>query len=317
MEGVINNLQDEDVFDRILIVNNYNQLTTGFKRVFVRSKELIVACFNREKIRRFVKGSAYDYYFTFGSNVESYFALKEISKIKKPVLAYYEEGVGSYVNKITYSLKFYHTFLLRATLTPIPDLPDEYWVYSPGLLKVDIPDGVEIKTIPYFPESLKETVNRVWGYSVQSKTDYDIILFDQPYRDDTRQIEVFKSLNSDRTVVKLHPRTPDRNKYNGVRTFPQQDCLWELSCLNNPGMGNFVLVSEFSTACFTPKCMFGMEPTVIFLLGMCETYSDESLTLYSSLIWALKHSYRDPERVHIVASVQEIKDILDKHQSIS
>ena len=89
--------------------------------------------------------------------------------------------------------------------------------------------------------------------------------------------------------------------------------IWEIECMN----GNFEekrLVSLFSTACMTPKMMFGDEPEVIFLEQLLPGEFDDKM--FKELIKRFQSIYSDCNKVKVPQSTEELK-IIAKGKTIN
>ncbi|MCR4861349.1 MAG: alpha-2,8-polysialyltransferase family protein [Ruminococcus sp.] len=113
-------------------------------------------------------------------------------------------------------------------------------------------------------------------------------------------------------VVKLHPASRNINDYSEQVNMVSSRLPFELIMEELP-MNNKVLVSIFSTACFSPKFIMDEEPYIIFTykaLGFDKVgwFNDE----YTRLIRELKDTYSDPKRVLVPKTYDDVIIFLDK-----
>ena len=79
--------------------------------------------------------------------------------------------------------------------------------------------------------------------------------------------------------------------------------------MNCCDLSHHVFVSEYSTACFTPKCLLGEEPIVIFTAGIYEA-KEVSYSTLQTIISKFRESYNDKSRVLLPRSYEELKEMI-------
>ncbi len=305
---IINRIKEKKIFSRVLIVENYYPKAKGINRFYYRTKELVVAVKNKQKITRFVKNFEYDEFLSYGSNMEAYIALSEINKKGKVSFIVYEEGIGTYVNKIAYALKPWHTITLKLIGISIPVLPDELLVYVPELLVTAIPESIKINRIPKI--KCKELINELWNYNPSNQfRKYSTICFEQPVNNNNLQADLFKFFDKSSSVVKMHPRSRFQDLYKDMNIIEKSGVIWEVECMNE-SFANKRLVSLFSTACMTPKMMFGDEPDLIFLERLQPGEFNDKM--FMELIKRFKSIYIDSSKVKVPLSIDELKNYVMK-----
>jgi len=299
---VLERLEEREVFNRVLVLENYYPNAKGINKIYYRLKELITAKKNKCKISQFVKDFKYDEFFSYGSNMEAYITYSEISRENDVSFVVYEEGIGTYWHKLSNVLRPWHTATLKILGVSIPDLPNRLMVYVPELLVIDIPESVEVVNIPKL--KCKDLINELWNYKPTNKFGpYNTICFEQPVKNSAFQAELFRHFDRKTTVVKMHPRSPYSELYSDMNIMEKSGTIWEIECMN----GDFSeksLVSFFSTACLTPKMMFDCEPEVIFLEQLLHgEFNDD---MFVSLVEKFRSIYSDSRRVRVPHSIDDL-----------
>ena len=87
--------------------------------------------------------------------------------------------------------------------------------------------------------------------------------------------------------------------------------LWELECINQIDDRN-ILISAFSTTQFMPKILKDVEPTVLFTYRLLlSDLDDPFLKDFANLIDDFRGLYRNPEKIYVPATFEELETILD------
>lgn len=111
-------------------------------------------------------------------------------------------------------------------------------------------------------------------------------------------------------VARQHPAEPKRD-FGSVLTDQSTD-LWELVCADQIS-DDHILVSLCSTACFSPKFMYNKEPYLIFTYRYVDFPLEErGRREIEDLVQKLKHIYRNPEKIFVPNSHEELINILDQ-----
>ncbi len=233
-----------------------------------------------------------------------------------------EDGIGSYVTDM---------FCIRFN----PDIPKwcnrldiDINTLKPSTLILSgntIPVDCKYKTELLRPIrgnfELIDRLNSIFEYKHYEKYNkFRFIYLTQPYTSDYKSLssdlehldhtekQILEALkkNINNCIIRPHPRDIDRVK-NTFNEFPLDSDynVWELLCLNDI-TENHVLIGSLTTAQFTPKWWYDMEPYIIFtydlLIGGCSFYNENCIK--NAL--KLKASYRNPEKVFLVKNISEL-----------
>lgn len=117
---------------------------------------------------------------------------------------------------------------------------------------------------------------------------------------------------NDNLIIRPHPRDKERMKslLNAYEVDMNQN-VWELICANEL-TDNHILIGACSTAQFTPKWWFDIEPWVIITYSLQISDYDFYNNNYLENARRLKSSYRNPEKIILVDTIDELKSALEE-----
>lgn len=84
--------------------------------------------------------------------------------------------------------------------------------------------------------------------------------------------------------------------------------IWEIEC-GEQIQDHHILISYISSCMWTPKILYGKEPTLVFMYPLLSLEKEKMLSM-DSYVKKLKSIYSDPERIHIVSSTEELEKVL-------
>lgn len=128
------------------------------------------------------------------------------------------------------------------------------------------------------------------------------------------QIELVNLLRTilpkDVFIVKMHPSSKEI-RYKDVDVFMDKVPFEILMALCD--IENTVLISVFSTACFTPKLVYNIEPTVILLYSLAglEEY-DFFDNRYLNIINKVRRNYKDSGKICVPSKIDQLESILNR-----
>ncbi|MBR3340848.1 MAG: hypothetical protein IKG30_04425 [Clostridiales bacterium] len=312
-------IRDLDLFSKVTLVDisrfesyrqSKNRLRYGFGYFF--------NYFRVNKIVKSIAGDA-DYkkiYISNHHNIGKYlciFFLKRGADI-----VFYDDGVGSYDNP-----RVYKAFGLEKTVRTIlfgkktVGLSDKRILYCPDLYKKVFGDSDDVASIPNWAndQHLLDLINTICGYDDKAKIGREYVLLDTiPSEDfDSKGQEIYEKLldicvNSfgKDLVIKKHPRDNREPKYS-CEYYKYSDIPFEVICANSD-VENKVLICNKSTAAFTPKLVFDLEPTVILLHKITGGVPDDLKT--DRFEFDIREMYRMKERFIVPDTMDELVEIL-------
>lgn len=119
-------------------------------------------------------------------------------------------------------------------------------------------------------ERIKNTM-RADTFKLDILADKDLIFFDSAFHDasklQTQDLYLRKIIetaeNTNKICLKLHPSS-DKTQYVEHKLSIIDNIPFEIVALNN-SLNNKILISIFSSACFTPTLLFGETPIIVIL----------------------------------------------------
>lgn len=143
-----------------------------------------------------------------------------------------------------------------------------------------------------------------------------LILFDQNLESNEIREAQFRIaeiccdvVGKDNVLIKLHPASRRINYPMDCRIYKDR-VPFEI-IMDSFDMNNKILLSIFSTACFSPKQIMNQEPYVIFIYKILKNcfQIDEK---YLRTIDDLKKEYSDKNKIFVPCSIDELKKVLSQ-----
>ncbi len=231
---------------------------------------------------------------------------------------YYDDGEGSYDNPRVYEAFGIEKIVRRILYgKQAVGLSKKRILYCPELFKERFGDSYTVYAIPNWANdtNLLKTVSHVCGYTDLARIDHRFVLLDTiPSEDfDQRGQEVYEELVktcvntlSNDLMIKKHPRDHRKQEYQ-CDVYRYSEIPFEVICANSD-IENKVLISSGSTAVFTPKLLFDLEPTIILLnriVGETVVRVDRD-----SIVSFLKNKYQDKAKIIVPESIDELLDVI-------
>ncbi len=284
----------------------------------IRFLNKIYICSNLKKIYKSLpnKDSIYETiyigYADFPSQCIYYYFEKNNCK-----LHLYEDGTYTYeclavtptlLRKVSCRLLFGSYILDRCS---------KVWIRKREQLNLGKYTEIEIGTIE-IEDTVKSRLLSVFrgegiDISVFSKP---VIFFDQNIEINLvkgKQIEIVEAIEreigNDKLVVKMHPASRNTDYPDNILKFYDK-IPFEL-IMDSYSMDRKILISIFSTACFSPKLLMDEEPYIILTYKIMKN-SFSINTQYLELIEKIKGSYTNPEKIMIPDSIEELIKSISK-----
>ena len=273
--------------------------------------------FGKGQITRFFKNCIYDIVFYSNQDPVNEIIISELyRRNKKLIINHYEDGWVDYVFKDKY---FYSKRAQK--LNQFWKSPEDFftrknsYMYKPEMSEA-YKDNHSIVNINIYPEKALTYINEVFGYTKESSIYGNVLYFDTleenrlgiSMEDHLKILEFCCSvIPKEDIVVKKHPRNfSEEYKLKGYSIYDFQSVPFEVICANQ-NFQNSLLISSFSTACFSPKILFGQEPYVILTYKLTghEYEMDENTQCYLKRIC---ENYSNPEKILVPENYQELKE---------
>lgn len=237
------------------------------------------------------------------------------------IINFYDDGIGSYCNKMIFSpscierlyqrlfvnVKFYTKHL-------------NLYVYCPEMVSKKIASSFS-KVLKIYSlstiENIKEIFVNVFGVECEFISQEKLIILDswkkaELYQAGIEKMErIYSRLVNDyhgNVIVKTHPKDSD-NKYR-YETINASGIPFEYFCCMTD-LSNRIIVTNLSSAAFSPKLLFNQEPTIIFLYNIFYKDLIENDLHFIEISEYLKKAY-SKEKVFIPKTIDEAVDIIKK-----
>ena len=214
-------------------------------------------------------------FYTFPNMLIEFSCYYFITKNKNIKFYMFEDGFSSYSDDLLAISNAKSLFLKAMGRKQFLDVNHELFLYAPELFcKSREKKAYIVKQLPLLrgaDSHLCRIYNRLFNLEATSCIAESVLFFEQPYEDEAVNQRIRKTLDliidkvdEMNLCIKLHPR--GRNElYQGLKLYPFSSVPMEVLYQNMPDLGNKVLISSVSTACITPKLVFGEEPRLLLL----------------------------------------------------
>lgn len=308
-EQLYMNICDKDIFNNVYLINVG---ITNYAKKAVYYLNRIYKLFMGKKL---LVGEIDDYeaVWIVGTEVFSkiifYNLYKENKKIK---LYFYEEGIGTYINILTESHdKWRHRVLKYLYGFDLFSVCEKCYVYQKTLVH-NMWDNIEICTIPKIDKEQKTLLFDVFKieeddrYSNMIKQQIFFTSNDVRYCNEQKEIiEEISKINKN-VLLKIHPNQTE--EYDDCNLIKISGNGIEFINLFHD-LSQSTLISYLSTACLTPKMIFGEEPRLIMLYKLLPDYKKYQ-PLFHELLLEIQALYKDKDRIIVPHSYEEFIDLM-------
>lgn len=272
-EEVAKQLNLSNIFKNVIIIDNESYHNSSRFRIFV---DFIYA---KRIYDKYIPNSiCYDDYYSTSNNRRVLLLLYVLTKRNHSVrYIYYEDGLGTYVKGLPIITKSFPNYIKMLELAMrkkiLSPSHSEILCTYPELVEPPVKvSTIPIKKMPVLDFHLhKDFLWRVFSCNVSSFVHERIIFFDEfrGYKDNERKldyiddiIEIAMGKYPHDMIYKSHPRSFYRTRIP-VKDYENQSVPIEIVYTTMANLEQRVLIGNLSTALFTPKILFNVEPYVI------------------------------------------------------
>ena len=227
----------------------------------------------------------------------------------------YDDGLGSYDGDFLIRSsggKLNRAFCMLFHVGSYVCKPEKLLINNVSICHSTSVKKEDIYPLPSFDKGFVDFCNRIFDRS--DADNKKIVWLSQPMdcsigAVETRDIvrDVLMDYKNDITV-RMHPRDLDKEYYQVFSIDDGKD-LWELSILNrNPD--ELVLLGSYSSAQITPKILFDLEPTLVFLFLLNSQTSIEDKKVLMEKVNEIKSIYKHTDRVFVPKDMNELSGFL-------
>lgn len=306
--GIFHNVYDIEPY------KTYSPLVQKFVtlyRMFLPQNTIQASC--KQKLRLYRKG-----YKTLCISFPTPFTLGLHMAFPNAQVYHIEDGLGSYSGNLNADYasglfrlidRFFYSGKLELH-------PTACYLSAPAFSKSTM-EG-EVRQLPHLtPGSDLETMQQIFSYRANRLYRDRAVYLTQPLEErstyrpeqEKRLFALVREKLSDRALVRIHPRQAEAD-FAGMEKDTYCN-LWELECIDQIDDRN-ILISAFSTTQFMPKILKDAEPTVLFTYRLLlSDLDDPFLKDFANLIDDFRGLYRNPEKIYVPATFEELETILD------
>lgn len=229
-----------------------------------------------------------------------------------------EDGVGTYFGSIRLKpdSRLYRRFYRQ--LNHGRDFFDYERIYLNDVSLYSGHDSDRVKEIPQYDEGFLKQISTAFAdfadisdlkgrniyYFAQFLNNRDINIFIDSLLEMLEEYEK-------QIVYVPHPRHKDEKTYPFAYAKDKQ--IWEIRQPMIDDLDRKLLISIHSTACFTPKILFGREPYILLFYDLCDDEVTTRNEAFDRFVSLFRKTYHDPDRIMIPSSVEEFRDCLNSY----
>ncbi|MCI8382989.1 MAG: hypothetical protein HFI07_14600 [Lachnospiraceae bacterium] len=316
--NVAERLKTTKVFKNVYLVENvlleYPITVKKCIKIVVQGKKLV----KELKTRRY----DYGYYNNSGWLINSIFYTGFIKGNGKCKQRFIEHGFNSMINDYA-DKPWYMRGLINLFAFKCMDgsMLEALYLFEPKLLRARH-DG-EKRVMPKMDRNddrFRETVNTVFGYSDKRNEFIDkqvIIMEEGPQKEYYDKSGFWSSilniLDTSNAIIKPHPRLKESTLTSkcDIPVCKNSSIPWEVFAMNM-NMEEKIQIAMFSSSCFFPKALFGIEARVILLYKLLPIGYEFLGKDFLDYTKDIENLYEDKERFFVPSNIKELKIYLKK-----
>lgn len=325
-EIIAEKLMNQNLFENVVLVDNleFNRRIPKSNFKFIRNIKLIKWLSSYDEISEkyfLLNNKKYDEIFIGVFDIMFKMALKTLLKRNNNIkINLFEDGAGSYKTE-NFKQKSKAKYIFKVLGYNQTIKFTNIYLYNP-ILYSGFTNAIisKIPSVSSNNSNLIKIFNEVFGYKVEYSIKEKIIFFEQPLHEIDENLSskvelILKNIImindkiKENYIVKMHPRSISK-EYRDLNIFKENFIPWEIIDLNNLSSDS-ILVSYYSTTCFTSKLIFEKEPFIIFLFNICDVsdikgVNDDLL----KFVDRFQKAYSNPEKIFIPENINELRLIL-------
>jgi hypothetical protein len=311
-EQIAENIRNIELFDQVRIIDNDISKNSAYKKIRITYTLL----FNKLVMERYLVENYKELYIFHRDHAYVKAACLYL-KSKNPELTInlYDEGIGSYCNEQLFkqgNITRYLELLFCKKQIKNDDL--SIFLFSPDLYIRGFKNHPPIHNISKICglnkiDGYSNAIKKVFKSDKDEEISWDVLAFDTVRNEELTEtgIEIFEaSLDYCKNLfnkmkVKKHPRAECSKKFD----YFVYDSPFELLCFD-ADLSDKVFISSFSSALFSPKLLFDMEPTVVFLFDVLKDVTKVKYD-HREVVEYLREIYTDKSKVIIPKDIADLK----------
>lgn len=176
--------------------------------------------------------------------------------------------------------------------------------------------AIPVRQMPRPTEDFLAETRELFGETGLSfETEKTLIWLTQPDEYEKSTVPTDKKIrdalrdNAPKVLVRRHPRDR-RDSFYMDFTLDQSGAMWELA-VPLLEIETKLLLGIYSTAQMTPKLLYDLEPTTVFLFRLYrEVFPADWITGFARAVEELRETYREKEKVLVPETIEELRELL-------
>lgn len=239
-------------------------------------------------------------------------------------IVYYDDGLGTYCNVKTMGIsRIEQCYWQLFVGVRKQNIKFSARFYEPELyldIMKNIHGFIRVDPIQPLEQSAEndEIIRVVFSVSENCSIKHRAIVLDTMRREEFDQAGqekldlLYNKLNErypGALIFKQHPR--DYSIAEGYTYFRQRQTPFEAICYFSD-LSEKILITNMSTAAFTPKMLFDQEPVIISLYEIMKEHRKGNID-FTELFGSIQKIYSDKGRVHMPQSEEVLLELLDRY----
>ena len=226
-----------------------------------------------------------------------------------------DDGLASYFGNWTERLRSHGYLRLLQIRNMGRDIssPKALYLLQPALCSSTI--TTNIKMLPLMQPSFLKVAfdifnipHSISGYA-QKIVWLSLVSNNLEKKEGTLKIADILEEHKEDVLIRLHPREIRQDVYKRF-SVDENNYMWEVQ-VGMTAIEEKLLITQGSTAVFTPKLMYNKEPYILFTYKLIPLPNNTTTQEFQSLVTKLKKLYNYPERIYEPETWKDFKTSID------
>lgn len=309
---VVDLLENDEAFNKVILVNKYKN-----EGVLRRVSTLLDILFPSRYLK--TRGITYN-----TNNIYDYLVVPKVSKIalsiwllnKNAKIQLFEEGMGTYYGGKHMCYEYGTHQELYQKLNNNKSFSDYEAIYINDKRLYQDKDIDKLIEVPKFNKDYLEELKQKFSSITFKDTNRNIYWIGQYLvgvnANDNINETLANSLENYKNDVIFCPHPRIKIDIDESISKLESNKVWELSLLNINDIENKCFLSIYSTAIFSAKLLYDVEPYMILTIKLLQNKQDEHFKTMENIIELFKKTYRQQEKIMIPETKEELEIILKK-----
>ena len=216
----------------------------------------------------------------------------------------YDEGLGTYISKMETYTNVIEKIIIKLFYNDNAAIITDKMLYKPDAYVGDS-DGINLYEMPQIDEKIIQQINFLFDYNDNYRISSKYIYFDEYYdgSDEKRRrvMNILLNKTKGQLIIKKHPQTAE-GMYAIGNEYKYSNLPFEVIAANDDDIENKVLITNMSSAVWTPMLLFHKYPKIVLLSPLFN--AKEVKDIINKFI-----SSYDKDKIIIVKNFEELEQL--------